>query len=49
MTIISNVVIPAQAGIQSSWVTRMLDDIKSARIDENWIPAYAGMTDDLYG
>ena len=38
---LTNFVIPAQAGIQTSWHSRILVYLKSASIHATWIPAYA--------
>ena len=38
---LTNFVIPAQAGIQASWHSRILVYTKCARIHANWISAYA--------
>ena len=38
---LTNFVIPAQAGIQASWHSRMLINLKSASMQATWIPAYA--------
>ena len=38
------IVIPAQAGIQARWYSRMVIYFKNASIHVIWIPACAGMT-----
>jgi hypothetical protein len=40
----TNIVIPAEAGIQARWYSRIVVYFKIASIHVAWIPACAGMT-----
>jgi hypothetical protein len=40
-----SLVIPAEAGIQARWHSRIVVYFKKASIHVAWIPAFAGMTD----